>query len=105
MIKALAKAGANVFRLNFSHGDYERHAENFRIIRQISKEQKTPYGVLCDLQGPKLRVGKFKEDKVRLNVGQKFRMDMSDKLGDEKRVSLMHPEIFAALKKDMTLLF
>lgn len=104
MIKALAKAGANVFRLNFSHGDYERHSENFRIIRQMSKEQKIPYGVLCDLQGPKLRVGKFKEDKIRLNVGQKFRMDMCDELGDETRVSLMHPEIFKALKKDMTLL-
>ena len=104
MIKALAKAGANVFRLNFSHGDYERHAENFQIIRQMSREQKSPYGILCDLQGPKLRVGKFKKDKVRLIPGQKFRMDMSEKLGDETRVSLMHPEIFKALKKDMSLL-
>lgn len=104
MIKALAKAGANVFRLNFSHGDYERHAENFQIIRQMSQEQKSPYGILCDLQGPKLRVGKFKKDKVRLIPGQKFRMDMSEKLGDETRVSLMHPEIFKALKKDMSLL-
>lgn len=104
MIKALAKAGANVFRLNFSHGDYERHAENFQIIRQMSQEQKSPYGILCDLQGPKLRVGKFKKDKVRLIPGQKFRMDMSEKLGNETRVSLMHPEIFKALKKDMSLL-
>ncbi|MBR6675278.1 MAG: pyruvate kinase [Alphaproteobacteria bacterium] len=104
MIKSLAKAGANVFRLNFSHGDYERHAENFQIIRQMSREQKSPYGILCDLQGPKLRVGKFKKDKVRLIPGQKFRMDMSEKLGDETRVSLMHPEIFKALKQNMSLL-
>ena len=104
MIKALAKAGVNVFRLNFSHGDYERHGENFKIIRQMTKDTGIHYGVLCDLQGPKLRVGKFKNDKIRLQTGQKFRMDMNLELGDETRVSLMHPEIFAALKKDMSLL-
>lgn len=104
MIKSLAKAGANVFRLNFSHGNYEGHSENFRLIRKMSDETHIPYGILCDLQGPKLRVGKFKNDKVKLLTGQRFRLDMNSDLGDETRVSLMHPEIFAALKKDMSLL-
>lgn len=104
MIKTLAKAGVNVFRLNFSHGNYEKHAENFNAIRKLTKESGIPYGVLCDMQGPKLRVGNFENDKVRLNVGQSFRLDMDEKLGDETRVNLMHPEIFAAIKKDMALL-
>ena len=104
MIKALAKAGANVFRLNFSHGDYDFHEANFKAIRKMSEETKTPYGIMCDMQGPKLRVGNFENDKVKLNVGQSFRLDMDDKLGDETRVSLQHPEIFAVLKKGMSLL-
>lgn len=104
MIKALAKAGANVFRLNFSHGDYEVHGANFKAIRKMSEETKIPYGILCDLQGPKLRVGNFINDKVKLNIGQSFRMDMDEKPGDETRVSLMHPEIYSVLKKDMALL-
>lgn len=104
MIKSLAKAGVNVFRLNFSHGSHEQHKENFRTIRKMSKENKIPYGILCDLQGPKLRVGKFKDGKIKLVTGQHFRMDMDPELGDEKRVSLMHPEIFATLKEDMHLL-
>lgn len=104
MIKALAEAGVNVFRLNFSHGDYTTHQQNFDIIRKMSHEKQMPFGILCDLQGPKLRVGEFENDKVKLTAGQSFRMDMDPKPGDETRVSLMHPEIFAALKKDMMLL-
>ncbi len=103
-IKGLAQAGVNVFRLNFSHGTHDTHAANYGFIREVSKEMNTHFSVLADMQGPKLRVGDFKEGQVILKIGQKFRLDMDPTLGNESRVSLMHPEIFAVLKKDMMLL-
>lgn len=104
MIELLTRAGVNVFRLNFSHGDYATHEKNFKAIRALSKRTKTSYGILCDLQGPKLRVGQFIGGKVVLQPGQNFKLDMDPTLGDANRVSLMHPEIFKVLKKDMMLL-
>ncbi len=103
-IRALAAAGVNVFRLNFSHGTHETHQENFTFIRETAKENQTHYSILADMQGPKLRVGVFKNKSVTLVNGQSFRMDMSDAAGDEKRVSLPHPEIYAVLKEGMILL-
>lgn len=103
-IKALANAGVNVFRLNFSHGTHETHQENFRIIREIEQENHTHYAILADMQGPKLRVGTFKNEKIILQNGQKFRLDMDITPGDETRVSLMHPEIFSILQEGMILL-
>ncbi len=103
-IQALATAGVNVFRLNFSHGTHETHKENFNFIRQTAKENQTHYSILADMQGPKLRVGVFKNNSVTLVNGQSFRMDMSDEAGDETRVSLMHSEIYTVLKEGMILL-
>ncbi len=56
-LSSLSKAGANVFRLNFSHGDHKMHADVIRLIRKINKEQNLNLGILQDLQGPKIRVG------------------------------------------------
>ena len=103
-IRALAAAGVSVFRLNFSHGTHETHQENLTFIREIAKENHTHYSILADMQGPKLRVGVFQNKSVTLVNGQSFRMDMSDAAGDETRVSLMHPEIYAVLKEGMILL-
>ncbi len=103
-IKALALAGVNVFRMNFSHGDYQTHADNLTAIRELARENGTHYSIFADLQGPKLRVGTFKAGKIQLKEGQAFRMDMSDVPGDETRVALMHPEIFAVLHPGMLLL-
>lgn len=103
-IRALAAAGASVFRLNFSHGTHETHLENLTFIREIAKENHTHYSILADMQGPKLRIGVFQNKSVTLVNGQSFRMDMSDAAGDETRVSLMHPEIYAVLKEGMILL-
>ena len=69
MLEKLFNAGVNVFRLNFSHGSYEDHKENFDNIRKLEKKLNKPIAILGDLQGPKLRVGKFKDDKVLLEVG------------------------------------
>ena len=103
-IRALAGAGVNAFRFNFSHGDHKTHEDNFKYVRKVARENKTHYSILADLQGPKLRVGDFENGKVLLEEGQSFRLDMSPTLGNEKRVSLMHEEVYAVLKKNMILL-
>ncbi len=60
-LRALIEAGATTLRLNFSHGDQENHRQNIQLIRQISFELKQPVGILQDLQGPKIRLGKFED--------------------------------------------
>lgn len=97
-IAKLIDAGADAFRINFSHGTHEEHKERVEIIRQLEKEKGRFISILADMQGPKLRVGEFREDKVLLKEGQKFILDMKAEAGDDKRVTLPHPEIFAALK-------
>ena len=103
-IRALAEAGADVFRLNFSHGSHEDHAERYRLIRAVEAELGRAIGVLMDLQGPKLRVGRFAEGKVALVPGAQFRLDLDPTAGDAKRANLPHPEIFAALEAGTELL-
>ena len=104
IIKALAQAGVNVFRLNFSHGSHETHRQNVAHIRQAEKEIGRPLAILCDMQGPKLRIGVFKDDHIELHIGDKFRLDMSPDPGDKTRVCLPHPEIFQAMTDGMDLL-
>lgn len=97
MLTALVKAGADNFRLNFSHGSHEDHKKRLDIIREIETETGRPIGIIADMQGPKLRVGKFKDKAITLVEGQSFRFDLDDALGDEKRVQLPHPEIINAV--------
>jgi pyruvate kinase len=104
MIEALHKAGADVFRLNMSHGSHEEIREKHRIIREIETNLGSTIGILADLQGPKLRVGVFSGDSEQLIVGAKFRLDLDPTEGNASRVCLPHPEIFAALKPGASLL-
>ncbi len=97
VIRQLFHAGVDVFRMNFSHGDFESHAARFKMVRDVEREFDRPIGILADLQGPKLRVGKFAQGHVLLEPGQRFRFDLDPALGDAQRVCLPHPEIFAAL--------
>jgi pyruvate kinase len=104
-IEALFKAGADIFRLNLSHGTHEDHKARYDIIREIERDLDRPIGVLVDLQGPKLRVGTFKEGGVDLKAGQSFRFDLdSKKPGDDKRAPLPHPEILEAVQPGSNLL-
>ncbi|GAN53476.1 pyruvate kinase [Tanticharoenia sakaeratensis] len=96
MIRVLAEAGANVFRLNFSHGSHEDHAARHDAIRDVEAQIGRPIAILADLQGPKLRVGPFANGRIMLQPGQSFRLDLDHALGDEKRVRLPHPEIIEA---------
>lgn len=103
-IRALFDAGADVFRLNMSHGDQAAQKARYDIIRQIQTETGRPIAVLADLQGPKLRVGQFGEGAVDLAQGQGFRFDLDPAAGSSQRVCLPHPEIFAALRPGANLL-
>jgi len=104
MITALFEAGADVFRLNFSHGNHDDHKRRFETIRAIEERFERPIGILLDLQGPKLRVGEFKDGKILLKQGGKFRLDLDEGPGDETRAPLHHPEIFKALEPATALL-
>lgn len=97
-IEKLIDAGVDGFRFNFSHGTHEEHKERYDIVRKLEKEKKVHISILADMQGPKLRVGEFKDDKVFLKEGQSFVLDMDKVPGDITRVNLPHPEIFAAVK-------
>jgi pyruvate kinase len=96
-VLALAQAGADVFRLNFSHGSHEDHARSYENIRAAEAQTGRPIGVLADLQGPKLRLGTFETTTVALLKGALFRLDRDPTPGDDTRCCLPHPEIFAAL--------
>ena len=103
-IRALFEAGADVFRLNMSHGDHSEIGARHAIIRQIEEDLGRPIAILADLQGPKLRVGTFKNDEAMLEIGQSFRLDLDEAEGDETRVHLPHEEIFKALEPGAHLL-
>lgn len=97
-IRALFEAGADVFRLNMSHGTHEDQKARYDIIRQVEADTGRPIAVLADLQGPKLRVGTFAAGAAELEEGQHFRFDLDPAPGEGHRVCLPHREIFAALE-------
>ena len=103
-IRALFEAGADVFRLNFSHGEHAQHRARYDAIRRIEAELGRPIAVLLDLQGPKLRIGTFAAGPVALQAGAAFRLDLDAAPGDATRAPLPHPEIFAALRAGTDLL-
>ena len=104
MLERLFRAGADVFRLNFSHGSHADHAERIAMIRALEAKVGRPIGILADVQGPKLRVGRFQGGRVQLQTGQSLRLDLSPTPGDVRRVQLPHPEIIAAAQIGTTLL-
>ena len=103
-LASLFQAGADVFRLNFSHGTHEEHAEKLRYVRALEDQVGRPIGVFADLQGPKLRLGRFADAGVVLAAGSRFRLDSFEEPGSADRVYLPHPEIFAALRPGAGLL-
>ncbi|MGX5218854.1 pyruvate kinase [Pseudomonas sp. S9] len=103
-IRQLVESGVNLFRLNFSHGEHADHAERFNWVREVEKQLNYPIGILMDLQGPKLRVGRFADGKVMLQRGDSLRLDLDKTPGTAQRVNLPHPEIIEALQPGMSLL-
>ena len=104
ILASLFQAGADVFRLNFSHGTHDDHAKRFAMIRELEAKFDRPIGILADVQGPKLRVGRFASGRVHLQTGRAFRLDLSAAPGDSSRVNLPHPEIIEAATIGATLL-
>ena len=96
-IRALFEAGADVFRLNMSHGSQADHRARYDVLRGLEADFGRPIAVLADLQGPKLRIGTFRDGAVALERGQSLRLDLDETPGDAHRVNLPHPEIFAAI--------
>ena len=88
VIERMVVAGVDVVRLNFSHGTAQDHIDCAELVRTIARERRRPVGVLCDLQGPKIRIGKFENSKIQLNTGDKFVLDAECKLGDQDSVGL-----------------
>jgi len=97
-VRELALAGADVFRVNFSHGSQADHARTIQAVREAEAAVGRPLAVLADLQGPKIRLAEFAEGSAQLKAGQPFRLDMSRTPGDTVRVGVPHPEVFAALR-------
>jgi len=104
VLSRLFYAGADVFRLNFSHGTHEDHAARVAMIRELEQRSHHPIGILADVQGPKLRVGQFGGGRVQLQTGQHFTLDLNHTPGDVRRVNLPHPEIIQAATIGTTLL-
>ncbi|PEQ14166.1 pyruvate kinase [Novosphingobium sp. PC22D] len=104
VIAKLIRAGADAFRVNMSHGEHETHAEAIATVRAVEKELARPVAILCDLQGPKLRVGKFEGGQAFIRHGAHFTLDRNPEPGDDTRVELPHPELFGILEKGQRLL-
>lgn len=104
IISNLFKSGVDVFRLNFSHGTHDDHRKLISIIREIEKEVNRPIGVFADLQGPKLRLGTFKNGEISIKKGMRIILDSNPEPGDERRVYLPHPEILEVIQKGSDIL-
>ena len=103
-IRALFEAGADVFRINMSHATPDALRQSHAIIRKIETEFSRPIGILIDLQGPKLRIGKFESGAIRLTEGDIVSFVRRESVGGLGRVHLPHPEIFQAVQPGHALL-
>ncbi len=104
VLEKIIRAGVNVVRLNFSHGTADDHRKAVATVREISGRLGVDIGILADLQGPKIRVGKFADGKIMLNNGDSFTFDIECQLGDQTKVGLDYPELVNDVRAGDTLL-
>ncbi|MCH9639073.1 MAG: pyruvate kinase [Betaproteobacteria bacterium] len=93
VLARMIEVGVDVVRINFSHGTKQEHIESVELLRALAKEAGTTVGVLADLQGPKIRIGKFEKSKIKLEIGDKFILDADCELGNQERVGLDYKEL------------
>ena len=93
VLERMIRAGVDVVRLNFSHGTAEDHLARATLVKQLSAKVGRTVGIMCDLQGPKIRVGKFADGKVTLEKGARFVLDAGCTMGDNARVGLDYKEL------------
>ena len=99
-LEALLKAGMNVMRLNFSHGDFKEHQGRVDNLRSVASKLNIPVAIVQDLGGPKIRIGNFKDGMVVLKEGEKFTITTDDIEGDVNRVSVNYKNLPKEVKKD-----
>lgn len=104
VLERMVRAGVDVARLNFSHGTADDHAESLARVREVCARTGRTVGLLVDLQGPKIRIGTFREGRVSLEAGASFVLDVCDEPGDAGRVSLDYPELIREVATDDVLL-
>ncbi len=99
MLSRLIRAGMNVARLNLSHGTLVEHAARIKMIRAVSREMRTPIGILLDLPGPKIRVGRIYPEPVELREGTQLTLTARRVAGNQRIVSVSHPSVLRELRK------
>lgn len=103
-ITLMCKAGMNVARLNFSHGDHETHKKNIELIKKVREKLGLPVAIMLDTKGPEYRIGNFKDSRVTLSEGTMFTLTPDEVLGDETKVSVNYPNLFCELTPGDTIL-
>ncbi|HZF22199.1 MAG TPA: pyruvate kinase [Burkholderiales bacterium] len=93
VLTRMIAAGVDVVRMNFSHGSAEEHLARAELVREVARTVERTVGIMCDLQGPKIRIGKFEKGKVTLNKGEVFVLDAEVPLGNQERVGLDYKEL------------
>src|SRR3982750_2786778 len=93
VLERMIRAGVDVVRLNFSHGVAADHEKRASLVKELATRTGRTVAILCDLQGPKIRVGKFKEGKINLEGGQSFILDAGLEIGDRTRAGLDYKEL------------
>jgi len=104
-IKLIHEVGVDAFRLNFSHGSHEDHARSVKAIRDVEKSSGNAIAIIADMQGPKLRVGPFKEGSIELRYGATVEIEAGTELGEDGLIRLPHPELIDALTPGCILKF
>lgn len=106
ILERVILAGAQVFRANFSHGDTQLHENRIALVRRIAEQHGVIVAILVDLQGPKIRIGRFKNNKIHLQTGDEFILDtvLDENLGDEKQVGLSYKTLPQDVRTNDTLL-
>jgi pyruvate kinase len=93
VLEKMVRAGVDVVRLNFSHGTAEDHLKRAELVKEVARKANRTVAILCDLQGPKIRIGKFREGKVTLEKSRRFILDATCEIGDAERVGLDYKEL------------
>ena len=97
-IISMCKAGMNVARLNFSHGDHSTHLKNIEILKSVRDELNVPLAIMLDTKGPEYRIKTFKDGKINLEKGDKFIFTCDEIVGDKNRVSVTYKNIVNELE-------
>ncbi len=104
VLAAMLRAGVDVVRLNFSHGKAQDHIDRAKLVREVAQQVGKEVAIMADLQGPKIRVGKFENGKTELTPGQSFILDTQPTLGNNERVGLDYKELPRDVRPGDTLL-